>query len=215
MEQWLASLERALSMGLSHLSCYGLTYEPNTAIAVRRRLGHVTGTPEELEIAMFHATRDRLHSAGLVPYESSNFAVQGQACRHNLHYWNGGNYAALGPSGASHVGGVRFRNRPHLGEWEQAVASDLLPAVDVEQLTPLARAGELIMLQLRLPGGVRFDELQQRWGVDGRAEFADELSMLKKQQLIAVDDSGFRLLPAGWILADAIAGEFVRGSSDN
>ena len=89
------------------------------------------------------------------------------------------------------------------------------PPLDVEQLTPLARAGELIMLQLRLPQGVRFDELQQRWGVDGKSKFAGELEMLQRQGLISVDDSGFRLQPRGWILADAIAGQFVQATSDN
>ena len=215
LSQWLKSLDTAVDLKLAHLSCYGLTYEPNTTIAVRRRLGQIVSLPESLEIEMFHATRQRLESAGIPPYEVSNFAQPGQECLHNLHYWNGGNYLALGPSAASHIGGLRFRNRPHLGEWESTISEGRLPAIDQERLSPMARAGELIMLQLRLPRGVRFDELQKRYGVNGETHFATELEMLRRQNLIEVDHSGFRLLPAGWILADAIAGQFVQASSDN
>ena len=54
LDQWQASLETAIEIKLSHLSCYGLTYEPNTTIAVRRRMGQIIATTEQLEIEMFH-----------------------------------------------------------------------------------------------------------------------------------------------------------------
>ena len=61
---------------------------------------------------MLFETRDRLTTIGLAPYEISNFATQGESCRHNLNYWTGGNYIGLGPSAASHVDGLRWKNRP-------------------------------------------------------------------------------------------------------
>ena len=39
MEKWEMSLTRAIKLGTSHVSCYGLTYEPSTPLAVRKRLG--------------------------------------------------------------------------------------------------------------------------------------------------------------------------------
>ena len=113
---------------------------------------------------MFHHTRQRLADAGRPAYEISNYAAPGQECRHNLVYWNGGNYIGLGPSAASHVEGWRWKNRPHLGEWEDAVAAGDLPATDAEQLTPEQRMGELAMLQLRLTRGTRPRRLR---GPDG------------------------------------------------
>src|SRR5439155_15790040 len=96
---------------------------------------------------------------GYYPYEISNYARVDEECRHNLLYWNGGSYVGLGPSAASHVQGWRWKNRPHLGEWESAVEGGGVPTADVEELLPAQRAGELIMLQLRLASGVRFEEV--------------------------------------------------------
>src|SRR5256714_794115 len=149
LSSWAMSLEEAIALGTEHLSCYGLTYEHNTPMAVKKRLGTIRAVEDEIELEMLHHTRRRLNEAGFSPYEISNYAKRGEECRHNLLYWNGGSYLGLGPAAASHVEGHRWRNRPHLGEWELAVGENQLPAVDVEHLGAAGRASELIMLQLR------------------------------------------------------------------
>jgi oxygen-independent coproporphyrinogen-3 oxidase len=209
MESWQRSLESALSLGLSHLSCYGLTYEPNTPMSVRKQLGQFVSAPEALELEMFHYTRERLTKSGLEPYEISNFAAPGEACRHNLLYWRGGNYIGLGPSAASHVDGCRFRNRPHLGEWERSVERADLPAIDVEILKARQRAGELIMLMLRLTEGVRFDDLVQRFGSDVRTWFSDTIERLQRLSLIESAADRFGLTRAGLDVADSVSAEFL------
>jgi oxygen-independent coproporphyrinogen-3 oxidase len=188
LASWDRSLAEALRLGTSHLSCYGLTYEPNTPIAVRRRLGQLRGVVEEdAELSMLRHTRRVLTGAGLQPYEISNYAAPGEACRHNLLYWNGGNYLGLGPSAASHVQGWRWRNRPHLGEWEAAVDAGALPAIDVEHLTPRRRAGELAMLQLRLTRGNDLPDLSDRTGFDADSLYADLLAHMQRHALIERD----------------------------
>jgi oxygen-independent coproporphyrinogen-3 oxidase len=158
---------------------------------------------------MLHHTRRRLAGAGYAAYEVSNYATPGEACRHNLVYWTGGNYIGLGPSAASHVEGWRWRNRPHLGEWERAVADQALPASDVEALTPDQRAGELAMLMLRLDRGIEFDAFAERTGRDARGLFREQIDRLAPAGLITVDDRAVRLTERGINVADAIAGEFL------
>jgi oxygen-independent coproporphyrinogen-3 oxidase len=209
LASWTRSLEAAIALNTPHVSCYGLTYEPNTPIAVKKRLGLLQQAEDALELEMLHHTRARLARVNKPAYEISNYAAPGEACRHNLRYWNGGSYAALGPSASSHVHGTRWKNRPHLGEWENAVASDQLPATDVEALTPAQRAGELAMLQLRLSAGLSFDAFSAQTGCDARAVFADQLDRFSKLQMIQVDDRGFRLSDKGLNVADAIASEFL------
>ena len=75
LASWRRTLAAALDLGTPHVSCYALTYEPNTALAVRKRLGQFAAAPDELELAMLHDTRDRLTAAGYAAYEVSNFAV--------------------------------------------------------------------------------------------------------------------------------------------
>jgi len=210
LASWDRSLAAALRLATSHLSCYGLTYEPNTPIAVRRRLGQLRGVVEEdAELQMLRHTRRVLTDAGLQAYEISNYAAPGEACRHNLLYWNGGNYLGLGPSAASHILGWRWRNRPHLGEWEAAVDAGALPAIDVEHLTPRRRAGELAMLQLRLTSGIDLADFSSRTGFDADSLYADRLAHLQRLGLIERVGRSVRLTDSGLAVADAVASEFL------
>ena len=212
LASWMLSLESAITLGTPHLSCYGLTYESNTPMAVRKRLGQFRAVDESIELEMLHATRRRLAAHGMRAYEISNYARTGEECRHNLLYWNGGNYLGLGPSAASHMEGTRWRNRPHLGEWENAVAEQSLPATDVEHLSPRQRAGELAMLQLRLSAGVAILDFEARTGLVATAVFAEQIEKLRRLGLIACDPEGFRLTERGLNVADAVASEFLAPS---
>ena len=215
-QSWLRSLEAAIQLRTEHLSCYGLTYEPNTPLAVRRRLGQVQAAEEELELHMLRCARRRLAEAGLPAYEISNYSLPGRECRHNLLYWTGGQYVGLGPAAASHVGGWRWRNQPHLGEWENAVDAGDLPAIEAENLPPLRRAGELAMLLLRLSRGLNFAEFAAASGFDARTLFAEVIERLGRLCLLEVDQGSVRLSDLGLPVTDAIAAEFLSaaGASD-
>jgi len=209
LSSWSLSLEEAIALGTEHLSCYGLTYEHNTPMAVKKRLGAIHAVDDEIELQMLHHTRRRLNEAGYWAYEISNYAKRGEECRHNLLYWNGGNYLGLGPAAASHVEGHRWRNRPHLGEWESAIAENQLPAIDVEHLSRAQRASELIMLQLRLPAGVDLRAVERLSGVDPMRQYAATLERLAKLKLIILSDDHFHLTEIGINVADSISAQFA------
>lgn len=218
LDSWAASLDAAVALGTPHISAYNLTYEPNTAMAVRLRLGEFTATEESLELVMLHHARRRLAAAGMTAYEISNHAVPGEACRHNLLYWTGASYVGLGPSAASHVAapagvGHRFKNRPHLGEWETAVAAGGLPVIEHEIMTPRQRLAERVMLALRLAQGVNEDACDDLAAGAVRDVYAVTIAHLGKLGLLAPHERGFHLTEAGINVADAVAAEFLR--SDN
>ncbi len=88
----LADLDTALEFAPGHLSCYQLTVEPNTIFAK-----HPPALPEhDTQAAMQEAIEARLAEAGYVHYETSAFARPGQRCRHNLNYWQFGDYLGIG-----------------------------------------------------------------------------------------------------------------------
>jgi oxygen-independent coproporphyrinogen-3 oxidase len=209
IESWHQSLQRAIDLNIPHLSAYNLTYEPNTPIAVKKRLGQLVATEDDVELDMLKLARRMLADSGRPAYEISNYARPGEECRHNLLYWTGGSYVGTGPSAASHIEGTRFKNRPHLGEWENAIEAGHLPAQDVETLTPAQRRGELVMLMLRLTRGVSFDEYAERTGGDARSDFADKIDHLGKLDLIEIDNRGFRLTDKGLSVADSVGAEFL------
>ena len=88
----LADVEQALEHGVSHLSHYELTIEPNT-------LFHRSPPPRPDEDAlwtMHESSLALIESAGLRRYEISAYARPGAECRHNLNYWRFGDYLGIG-----------------------------------------------------------------------------------------------------------------------
>lgn len=210
MQTWEKNLDVALGLGLDHLSCYGLTYESNTPLGVLKRMGRLAATPEELELDMMRLTRKKLHEAGIMAYEISNYAKPGQACRHNLNYWAGGNYLGLGPSAASHMGGVRWKNKGHLSQWEEGVAARDIPVSEFETLSPRHRAAELAYLMLRTAAGIHLDSFKTKTGYDLEKDFAAAVKMLTYSKTAELSDGFFRLTEQGLAQADAAGGEFLK-----
>jgi len=100
LASWEYSLARALELDPTHLSCYSLIYEPQTAMTTRLRQGAFQKIDEENELAMFEHVYRRLRAAGFTRYETSNYA-RSLPCRHNLIYWKAGNWLGLGPTAAA------------------------------------------------------------------------------------------------------------------
>lgn len=87
-----ADLEEALGRGAPHLSCYHLTLEPGTPFARRPP----TLPDDELSADMEAMVEASCMAAGLERYEVSAYARPGHRCRHNLNYWQFGDYLGLG-----------------------------------------------------------------------------------------------------------------------
>ncbi len=234
LDEWDADLRRALAMGTTHLSCYSLTYEPNTAMTKRLALGEFAPAPEELEEAMFTHTVGTLRSAGLDRYEVSNFARPGHESRHNIAYWIQTPWLGAGPSASSHVmesarggtgsssasgdlrsrtttGSYRYKNIPRLGDYLDT--SGLAPVVDVESPDALRLVREKLMMGLRLGAGLEIapilrdlDALSPR-----SSERLRRIAAAKHSRgHITMTDHRWTLTDPGFLLCDAIAAEMMQ-----
>ena len=104
MREALRDLDTALATGVTHLSCYHLTLEPNTPFAA-----HPPELPDDDASAdMQEAIETRLADAGFMHYETSAFAQPGRQCLHNLNYWQFGDYLGIG---AGAHGKLSFHDR--------------------------------------------------------------------------------------------------------
>ena len=137
---WGADLERVLALAPDHLSAYNLAFEEETRFKRWLDEGRLERAGEDLELELFRATRERLAGHGYGAYEISNFALEGEECRHNLNYWRNGPYAGIGPSAASHVGGRRSGNPRSIGAWRKAVEQGRCAAAWEEELGPARTA---------------------------------------------------------------------------
>lgn len=203
LETWRRDVERALAIGPDHLSCYGLTYEPNTALTRRLERGQVVPCDEEREAEMYEWTLDRLDAAGFGHYEISNWARPGEECRHNLLYWTNANWWALGPSASGHVSGTRFKNVPRISEWLDS--DGLSPVVDVERPDARRAAAERLLVGLRLRRGVPERVVEECASPGGRTALDASLA----DGLLERVEGHVRLTRRGLLLADSIIGDLI------
>ncbi|MCW9089104.1 MAG: radical SAM family heme chaperone HemW [Gammaproteobacteria bacterium] len=88
-----ADVAQAITLEPAHISWYQLTIEPNTAFAHAPPV-----VPEDDALwAIQQLGQETLAAAGYVQYEVSAYAREGRRCRHNLNYWQFGDYLGIGP----------------------------------------------------------------------------------------------------------------------
>ena len=209
LASWMHNLRTAIDLQPEHLSCYGLTYEPGTRLRRRLQIGRVARIEEDLEAEMFLATRDTLQSAGYHAYEISNYARPGCECRHNLRYWHNLPGIGIGPSAASYWRNQRWRNVPDTAESVRRIQAGSSTAVDAEELSPLDRAGETAMLELRLTEGIDRQGFQAATGFDPFVLFAAVIATHARAGLLAVQDDRVFLTREGRLLGDAVIADFL------
>ena len=147
-EQWIKNIDTALSFNIPHLSCYALTVEEKTALALMIEKHKKENIDAEKQARHFKILLKRLPAAGFEQYEISNFAKHGFRSRHNSSYWNGKNYLGIGPSAHSYNGKFRRWNIANNALYINAVKNNLI-YFEEEKLTEIQKLNEFIMTHLR------------------------------------------------------------------
>jgi putative oxygen-independent coproporphyrinogen III oxidase len=204
LEQWQAELTSALSMAIDHLSLYQLTIEQGTAFADRYAVGKLRGLPSDDSAAdMYHATQDICEAHGMPAYEVSNHAKPGSESRHNLIYWNYGDYVGIGPGAHARLtlGGTRYAIEAPLApqRWLQSVEKGSGEKLR-SALNPLEHAEEYLMMGLRVNTGLDLDRYQRILGTPLPAEKIDhlvEIGMVEvENQILRTTEDGRAVLNA-------------------
>jgi oxygen-independent coproporphyrinogen-3 oxidase len=127
-QAWLADLEKALMYAPEHLSCYMLTYEPDTPLGRDLRRKKVPSPDEAVRADLFACTIDFLGGRGYELYEVSNFArSESRQSRHNWKYWRFAPYIGLGPSAHSFMTPERCWNKSDVQGYIKDLQSGTLP----------------------------------------------------------------------------------------
>lgn len=203
---WPADIERALALGVTHVSAYGLTAEPRTPLGRWVDLGRVRLPDDGRYGDEYLAVSRALRAAGFEHYEVSNFARPGHASRHNWHYWDGTEYLGLGPSAHSYLGGERIWNVYRWDRYRRAAEAGAPLREGRERPGPDERRLERIWLGLRTARGVPWEEIDVR-GREARLE------AWRAEGWIEDDGERFRLTPDGWLRLDPLATEIAGWSA--
>ncbi|MBA2274862.1 MAG: radical SAM family heme chaperone HemW [Actinobacteria bacterium] len=192
---WMTSLEGVVAAGPDHISAYALTVEEGTPLHTLVASGRAPDVDPDIQAERHELASEVLSAAAYERYEVSNWALPGHASRHNVLYWSAGDYLGLGAGAHGHRSGRRYWNEKLPREFVSRVSAQRSTESGSELLDAGTRAGEAMMLGLRLASGVQLDEFTRRYGpewLDGRAAVLAQL-----------EAGGFLERSEGWLRLSA------------
>ncbi|MDZ4265009.1 MAG: coproporphyrinogen-III oxidase family protein, partial [Mycobacterium sp.] len=192
----MRSADAAIAAGVDHVSAYALIVEDGTALARRVRRGEMPAPDDDVLAGRYELLDRRLTDAGFTWYEVSNWARPGGQCRHNIGYWNGGEWWGAGPGAHGYVGSTRWWNVKHPNAYADSLAGGALPVADYEQLDAETAHIEDVMLQARLRSGLPTAVLSRPERDRAADAIADGLLRAEGERLVLTD--------RGRLLADAV-----------
>jgi putative oxygen-independent coproporphyrinogen III oxidase len=204
LEMARADIGNAVRMGVPHLSAYQLTIEPNTAFYSRP-----PPLPEhDLAADMQLAVEEALAGGGYEHYETSAFARPGLRCRHNLNYWEFGDYLGIG---AGAHGKVSFPDR--VTRHERIKQPRDYMAAELTARETLVEPGELpfefMLNALRLIEGFPLALFSERTGLPLVA-IQRQLADAERKGLIERDVQRARPTERGRRFLNDLLGAFIR-----
>ncbi|MGC8971711.1 MAG: radical SAM family heme chaperone HemW [bacterium] len=209
LESWRDTLGKTLKREeLTHISIYGLMYEPGTPLYKALINGKIEPMSEDIEVEIFNVAQEILSKYGFIWYEISNYAKKGYECRHNLTYWRGENYLGFGPSAHSLIGNIRYSNTPNIKAYVELLLNNKTPKIWEEKLSPLEKAKELVILGLRLREGISLGVVYKRTGINIEGIFSESIKKLVSQGLLYKREDRIALTEKGRLLGNLVFEEF-------
>ena len=192
---WENELTASLKLGAHHLSLYELTIEERTAFGKAAARGNLVPMPDDDQASLYELTDALTTGAGYPAYEVSNYAVsQPHQSRHNMIYWQSGDWIGLGPGahGRLTIDGKRIATETALKPSAYVSSSNF----EREDLSATDISRELLAMGLRPTRGIELARLENI--------NSEELEALKAMGFVGVSNARLHTTPAGRLLTDAI-----------
>lgn len=178
-----------------HVSIYLLeTHEPS-----------LNQSPCEEVEGRYERFVESVQSIGYLRYEISNFALNGNFCRHNLKYWRNEDYIGLGIAAGGHLGRIRYVNTSKIGEYASRIWKGEFAFEYFSENDELQELKESLFMGLRLREGVSVERLRSLYpAFDPEVLFSDLLGELLRLEggFLRLTEKGFDL--SARVLADVI-----------
>ena len=204
MRHWRETIERALDLHIEHLSLYSLIIEEGTPFYTWTHEGRITPGDEDLCADMYEYADERLHAAGYVNYEISNWSLPGFQSRHNLTYWHNFPYIGMGAGAYSSFGGRRFSNVREPAEYIRMLKAQQWPEVESETVDKAQAMSETAFLALRTAQGLHLPTFEQRFALPFAQFAGDRLHMVEEAGLLERETEWLRLSKRGRLLGNEV-----------
>ena len=207
LSAWKDTLARVLTLKPEHISCYGLRVEEGTPFCQIQ--SQLNLPDDDRQADMYLAAVDMLRDSGFRQYEISNFARKGLFSRHNMKYWNGGEYLGFGPSASSDFAGKRFTMVRNLSSYITGIMTGGAVIEEIDEVPLRERAGEYLMLRLRTIMGVTREEYEKTFLLS----FDPLEEALEKSRAFGYaaksPEGHWRLTPKGFLISNSIISDLL------
>ena len=205
--EWQETLDNVLRLMPEHISCYGLKVEEGTPLYEYKDVANLPN--DDVQADMYLSAVEMLKSRGYRHYEISNFARKGLYSRHNMKYWNGGEYLGFGPSASSDFAGKRFVLARDLLTYIQGIRTGGEVMEDVQDIPLRERAGEYLMLRLRTSVGIGQEEYERMFLLP----FTPLLDVLYRYRdlgyVTRTEEGHWAMTPKGYLLSNSIISDLL------
>ena len=205
-EDWADTLSKMLALKPEHISAYGLKIEEGTALYPYKDSPFIPD--DDLQADMYLFAVDMLSRYGYKQYEVSNFARRGFASKHNLKYWQMGEYMGFGAAAHSCVSGQRYSCAADMELYADNILAGRSVVDHAESVTDFERAGEYLMLGLRTTWGISEKEYYDIFPCkfDMARKILDDY--VKRGWMVKNDDR-WAFTPEGFLLSNVLIGEIL------
>lgn len=208
-DEFRDDLATAVSIGVTHISAYCLSYEEGTPLLKILQEGKIEATSDEVCAEMYETLCNAMKAAGFRHYEISNFALPGYRSRHNSSYWNGTRYLGIGSGAHSYDGRIR---RWNVADLDRYISSTLAgtPETEQEELSVTDRYNEMVMLSLRTGEGLALEQMDGIFGAGSADAFLTAAGpWLEKGDLIR-EGGTVHFSESGLFTCDAVISSLFR-----
>jgi oxygen-independent coproporphyrinogen-3 oxidase len=225
---WHSNVDALIDVDPEHASLYLLELYPNAPLKEDMGRAGWSQAPDDDAAEMYLWSLDRLEAAGYRQYEISNVARPGRASRHNLKYWQDGEWLGFGCGAHSTRRGVRWKNVSSTEDYISRLSSAgggshpaariphpaprnlvLSPVADRREMAVAERLGDALFTGLRLTEGVDIQAIGARYGVDVWSQYGRALEPFIVEGLVHREGPRLRLSRNGMLVANEIMQLFV------
>ena len=204
IDSYIDGLKKIMELDPEHISSYSLIIEEGTCFYENKEIIDLLPNEDE-EREMYHRTQELLKQNGYQRYEISNYAKPGKECRHNLVYWELGEYFGLGLGASSYVNGIRYKNHESFEEYEKYPNQK----IEIEEVGKKQKMEEFIFLGLRKIKGISKDAFRQFFQIPIEEVYGEVIKKYETSGFLQCHGDEISFTPKGLDVSNQILSEFL------
>ncbi len=205
LENWEKTLSDIIKLSPEHISAYSLIIEEDTKFYKMIENNDFDVPSEDTYVKFNEICFEKLKVAGYNKYEVSNYAKVGFECKHNLIYWELGDYYGFGLNAHSKIKDTRYSNTRDFVEYLKGVT-----CISQEKLTIQEIEEEFIFLGLRKTNGIYKEEYKNLFNKNFDCVYNDAIGFLEERNLIKNTNENIYVTEKGFHILDSIILELIK-----